>query len=173
MARWTPLLLEVGASRNACRISGDLRICRSLLSHGPSPRNVFDWTSIQPLWRADGVYLFFKKNDVVEEHKRNPRNSVQKADVVYHRTRIEQSLKIAILLIFPSKTKLDMQNPKIFLEHKWNPSKLARRSINVQRPGPVHRFQGLFLDPGEQDLTSRDVLNQANDLASSPYLCKK
>src|SRR3954447_21433485 len=52
-------------------------------------------------------------------------------------------------------------------------SKLASGGIAKQRPGPAHGLQGLFLDPSEQSIASRDVVNETNDLASSPDLCTK
>lgn len=50
-------------------------------------------------------------------------------------------------------------------------SKLAGGSIDKQRSGPCHGLQGVLLNPSKQDLASRDVMDQANDLTGSPHLC--
>lgn len=52
-------------------------------------------------------------------------------------------------------------------------SQLTGRSFAVERPSPVHSLQGLLLNPGKQDSTGRNIMDQTNDLTSSPDLMKK
>lgn len=85
---------------------------------------------------------------------------------------MKQNFGYSILLDL-SKTRTNWINSARNYLSNEPTSELARRGIAKQRPGPTHGLQGLFLDPSEQSIASRDVVNETNDLASSPDLCTK
>lgn len=46
----------------------------------------------------------------------------------------------------------------------------AGRRVAVQGSGPVHCLNGFLLDALQQLIASGDIMNQSNDLSSSPHL---
>lgn len=52
----------------------------------------------------------------------------------------------------------------------WNHLKLAGRGIGVKRLGATHGLHSLLLNTREQISTGWNIMNQSNDLSSSPHL---